>query len=155
VQRRNFIAAVGSATVVGLTGCIGGGSGSGNGNGNGGGGCGTPDDLEGALPDSDDYEQIGEAATSESERFSSVSASFEDADGAVYIFNINKFENPDAVSTSETSTAAEDEVHGEIVADTHLYQIFGPDKESVKELAAASSALDSGCIDANIEWISE
>ena len=155
MKRRNFIAAVGSATAVGLTGCIGGGSGSGNGNGNGGGGCGTPDDLEGALPDSDDYELMGEAATSESEQFSTVSASFESSAGDVYTFNINKFENSDLVATSDSSTADEEQVQGEIVADTHLYQIFGPDKESVKELAAASSALDSGCIDSNIEWITE
>ena len=152
MQRRKFIAAVGSTAAVGLAGCSGGEGSSGNGNG---GGCSAPEDLEGALPEGDNYEMLSEPTTTDEDQFSSTGATYEGPEGDSFTMTINRYDNSDLATVNDIDTADEDQVQGSFAVDSNVYTFWGPDKESAKEFAATSSALESGCIDSNVEWVVE
>lgn len=151
MDRREVLkAALGVTTVstIGLAGCGGGGP------------CGAPSDsLEGALPEADDFTVTEEPSSLSggSEVEEAVYAFYEGQYGKAYGVGIVEFSSADATEDGSQEVKETVTEEGSVVArlssGKYLYYATGPTENSITTLLESSSALDTSCVDSNIEFV--
>ena len=168
MERRKFLATtVGAGSVIGLAGCAGGDNGDSDDSTDDSGDeedieCSQPasDNLEGSLPDSDDYEQQGEVFTTAGEDQEDIEgtafAGYSGPDGGDFLFAVTEYSSLDVASEQAESVTDEDAgdygALGYIQTGAFIFVGGGPDKNSIGEFMGTSPTLE-GCVRDSIELI--
>ena len=123
--------------------------------------CSAPSgNIEAALPDGGEFQQLREPNTNNNPDDENVEravfTAYTGQDGGQFAFTITEFVSETAASealrNADPEQSQTDQETGFVLAGRYIYLAFGPTRDDVMRLLAASEALDATCVQAAVEF---